>query len=220
MIEKSQGWFCEQWNKYWETLIQDPSRKRGDSMRSLVIEKGEIRATVCGLDCEEAVIYAEPLSESEIEYILRDLGANRSFLFRIYQGTIDVEMLQAYDHRFGLEVPFLHMSCTCQDTAVPCGHLQLAASAVGEIFSNDLMQFLMFRGIEKGRIFAGLSEQDEPVESALATVDFGLIPLPARTSNVENWREKGPPTFWTSSFSFPQMMREIYGKVREEAKKK
>ncbi|MBP1933623.1 putative Zn finger protein [Ammoniphilus resinae] len=221
MNGRSQGSLSEQWNRYWDELNHDSPRKKGGTIQSLVIDEGKILATVCGLDCEESAIYADPLSDPEIENILQDLYENRSILLQIYRGKIDTEELREYGHRFGLEIPPLHTTCTCQAPVVPCGHLQSVVRAAGEVFSKDLLQFLRFRGIKESQIFAWLSKQKEPGESGwTGTTDFGLIPLPSRTSEAGKWMEEGPPPFWTSSFSFPQMMREIYGKVREEARKK
>lgn len=218
--------WSRQWQNYMESLHMGARMGRGrqyatgGNIRNLKIEAGLVSALVKGGAPEpyHCKITCETPDAATAKKIADSLCCRPMLLARLLIGDLP----DAVDTRFRAEgVPIepsevapLAAHCSCPDGATFCKHSAALLFLLGEIFDNNPLLLLKFRGIDKSLLFGeeGLNANENHLTANNAEA-ANSKPLPhsksaSNATNVtfQNYKAKFPestPLSSESLFDFP-----------------
>jgi uncharacterized Zn finger protein len=216
-------WFLDRWL----SLLRDQSSASSWRQSRSYVEQKKVQAqigvsqvygTVIG-DTGNYTVYAKaetPLDE-ELELAVSDFQSDPHLCFLIYQRKILQEEVLAYPSHLGFRTPQLVYQCSCQHSIQPCVHALAVTIQIAEQMNEDYSLFLQLCGLDWDAVISFPYEHAAEVkQEPLAEDEYGLVPLTyAAPKKQVHPRRKELPPFWTSSFSYQEMMGEIYTKVKE-----
>ena len=219
MLPVSSLWFIRDWLNYWETRAYPSDWQKGKDyfhqkyVSKLEVHQGSFEAQVEGAYTYHVQISANPESGSLSSEIEREFLREPQLVMRIYQQRLTEEMVEGFPHRLGIQFANFTSTCTCSAVSLICKHQIAAVHKAAEIFEEDMSQLLTFFGLNWDSILTEL-DADESRPSIQDT--YRAVPLPAVTGHAKDkWSEKGTPPFWTSSFPYHLIIKEIYTKVKK-----
>jgi uncharacterized Zn finger protein len=219
MLSAPNPWFIRDWLKYWETHTHPAEWQKGKDyfeqkyVRKLEIHQGSLEAQVEAAYTYHVQIFANSKSSTVSSEIEREFIREPGLVLQVYQQRLTEVMVQGFPHRLGMEFTDFISKCSCSTESFACKHKIAVIHKAAEVYEEDMSQLLTFLGLDWEAILMQING-DVPRPSVSDT--YRAVPLPTVTAHTKDkWSEKGTPPFWTSSFPYHLIIKEIYSKVKK-----
>jgi uncharacterized Zn finger protein len=145
----------ESYSDYSNRLPRGRSYVRSGSVCHLEIQRGRIRARVCGTRLYEVAINIRPLPAAIWQKIKERCTGRIASALELLQGSLPEEVLKIVtDRREGLfPAPReIEMRCTCPDWAFMCKHIAAALYGVGARLDSSPELLFLLRGVDHAEL--------------------------------------------------------------------
>ena len=173
------NWWSARWMRILEECIDSGRISRGRSyarkgqVTSIEIEPGLVTAFVQGTRKKPYQIKLgfETVAEKEKELLLLRFREHASFAARLLACEMPEEMELAFMEAgiplFPKRTEMKRFKCTCPDDATPCKHIVAVLLLIAEVIDDDPFLLLKLRGIDKNRLIAMLTSENDEGENEM-----------------------------------------------------
>lgn len=173
------NWWSARWMRILEECIDAGRLSRGRSyarkgqVTSIEIEPGLVTAFVQGTRKKPYQIKLgfETVDEAAKELLLMRFREHASFAARLLAGEMPEEMELAFMEAgiplFPKRTEMKRFKCTCPDDAIPCKHIVAVLLLIAEVIADDPFLLLKLRGIDKNRLIAMLTSENDGAEEEM-----------------------------------------------------
>jgi uncharacterized Zn finger protein len=172
----------ESYQHYENRLPRGRSYVKHGAVIDLKVEKGMIKALVCGSELYTVNIHIQPLNPTRWKELKQECSGQITSLIGLLQGKLPAPVMAAVTHHdTGLfpEPRDIRFICSCPDYADLCKHSAAAAYGVGARLDESPDLLFLLRGVDHTELIAGASAavlaQTDGAETASGLDDLSDI---------------------------------------------
>ena len=187
--------WCENLERYSDFENRLPRGRtyvRNGSVVDLQIERGQVRATVCGSELYTVRIDIGTFPKARWEAICRDCPGSVASLVELLQGKISKNVMERVCREGDGLFPSpreIKMRCSCPDWADMCKHASAVLYGVGARFDAEPDLLFALRGVDRSELIAGAGK-DLPMAQTHVAVDASLLTTMSPRCSASNWSRR------------------------------
>jgi hypothetical protein len=156
---------------------------RSGAVIDLRIDRGEVRAVVCGTDVYDVEVRIAPLAPGRWEAVRRACAGRIATVVELLSGRLSsavMEVLCRTDDGLFPATRELQMSCSCPDHAWLCKHVAAVLYGVGARLDHAPELLFTLRGVDAAELASAAGDAralagDAPADAPLGALDLGAL---------------------------------------------